>query len=203
MQEPSHIRAISLVLACSIVVAAWLLFEYSNRQAEQVALGSGSSQKPTVQAPQQSRPVRESSAQRPLTAMPDHLAITYKCEKDGRVLYSDQPCSIKQKTVSITAAEKGSPTTNNLQQLQGRLAAMEAYRHEREKEYAAAAASASPSPSTSTTTMGQRKEVMCQEIDRAMAVKDSELRQPHTAQWGDYLTGERRKLTDRRFSLGC
>ena len=200
MKEPSHVRAISLVLACSVVVAAWLLFEYSNRPAEQSVQPSESSQKPTaIQHPQPSPQEPANPAQRPITVMPDHLAITYKCEKDGRVSYSDQPCSVKQKTVSIAAAEKGSPTTNNLQQLQGRLASMEASRHEREKEYAAAAASTS----TSTTTTSQHTASLCQDIDRAIAVKDAELRQPHTAQWGDYLTGERRTLTDRRFTLGC
>lgn len=76
---------------------------------------------------------------------------------------------------------------------------MEAARHEREKEYAAAAASTS----TSTMTTGQHTAPVCQDIDRAIAVKDSELRQPHTAQWGDYLTGERKKLMDKRFTLGC
>lgn len=200
MQEPSHVRAISLVLACSVVVAAWLLFEYSNRPAEHSVQPIDSSQKPAaIQHPQPSPQVPANPAQRPLTVMPDHLTITYKCEKDGRVSYSDQPCSVKQKTVSITAAEKESPTTNNLLQLQGRLAAMEAARHEREKEYAAAAASTS----TSTMTTGQHTAPVCQDIDRAIAVKDSELRQPHTAQWGDYLTGERKKLMDKRFTLGC
>ena len=49
----------------------------------------------------------------------------------------------------------------------------------------------------------QTKQIQCQKIDQAIAVKDSELRQPHSAQWGDYLTGERKKLMDRRFDLRC
>ncbi len=47
------------------------------------------------------------------------------------------------------------------------------------------------------------KELQCQQLDRAIRVKDSELRQPHSAQYGDYLTGKRKELTDQRFSLGC
>ena len=47
------------------------------------------------------------------------------------------------------------------------------------------------------------KEIECKQIDRAIAQKDSELRQPHSGQWGDHLTAERKKLMDRRFDLRC
>ena len=47
------------------------------------------------------------------------------------------------------------------------------------------------------------KEIECKQIDQAIAQKDSQLRQPHSAQWGDHLTAERKKLMDRRFDLRC
>lgn len=37
------------------------------------------------------------------------------------------------------------------------------------------------------------KEIECKQIDQAIAQKDSQLRQPHSAQWGDHLTAERKK----------
>lgn len=49
----------------------------------------------------------------------------------------------------------------------------------------------------------KNKSRQCEQLDRAIAIKDAELRQPHSAQWGDYLTAERKKLMDRRFDLLC
>jgi hypothetical protein len=49
----------------------------------------------------------------------------------------------------------------------------------------------------------QNKAYQCQRLDAAISIKDSELRQPHSAQWGDYLTQERKKLMDQRFVLRC
>ena len=52
-------------------------------------------------------------------------------------------------------------------------------------------------------TEAQAKAVQCQQLDQAITIKDAELRQPHSGQWGDYLAAERRKLMDRRFELRC
>jgi len=49
----------------------------------------------------------------------------------------------------------------------------------------------------------QNKAYQCQRLDAAISTKDSELRQPHSGQWGDYLTEERKKLMDQRFALRC
>lgn len=199
MHESAHVRAISLVLAFSVVVGGWLAFEYSNRQAEQIPQRSVASQEPGHQALQASQATKSAPMQRPLSIIPEHLAITYKCEKAGRISFSDRACASNERTVSITASEKEIPTANNLQQLKGRLAAMEEDRRERENKFAVAAIATSL-PATSTS---QVKEQRCQQIDLEIAAKDSQLRQPHDAQWGDYLTGERKKLTDERFSLRC
>jgi hypothetical protein len=198
MQEPSHIRALSLVLAFSVVVAGWLLFEYGNHQAEQIVQPNDDQQTAAVPVRQQSQPAPPQVAPSPRTTMPSNL--TFKCEKGGHISYGDQPCGEKTTTVAITASEQEPPTKNNLQQLQERLAAMEASRLEREEKIASATVVLSSAPAASTN---RSLASACQEIDLAIAAKDSELRQPHSAQWGDYLTGERKKLTDKRFSLGC
>lgn len=48
-----------------------------------------------------------------------------------------------------------------------------------------------------------KRALQCEQLDRAIAARDEELLQPHSAQRGDYLTGKRKKLMDRRFSLRC
>lgn len=198
MQEPSHIRAISLVLAFSVVVAGWLLFEHGNREAAQIATPVDSTQTVATPSLQQAQPPK--ATPRPGTAMPSNLALTFKCEKGDRISYGDQPCAGGERTVAVSAAEREVPTKNNLQQLQERLAVMEDARHEREAKYASATV---VSTKRSTADMNPDKASSCKGIDLAIAAKDSELRQPHSAQWGDYLTGERKKLTDKRFTLGC
>ena len=49
----------------------------------------------------------------------------------------------------------------------------------------------------------RNKEWRCQQLDQAIAATDSALRQPHSAQRGDQLTAERKRLMDRRFDLRC
>jgi len=58
-------------------------------------------------------------------------------------------------------------------------------------------------PAADNTNANQSKAAQCQQLDAAVSAKDSELRQPHSPQWGDYLTGERKKLMDQRFALRC
>lgn len=200
MNEPSHVRAISLALALSVVISGWLLFEYSNRQSEQIPPLVEKDQKALAPSVKEMPPAPSQAQSPPSSVLPSNVSVTYKCEKAGRVSYSDQPCSGKEKTIAITTAEKEQPTKNNLQQMQERLSALEASRRERDKSHIALT---QVSSSASTTNADQAKSIRCQQIDRAIAAKDSELRQPHSAQWGDYLTGERKKLTDERFSISC
>lgn len=49
----------------------------------------------------------------------------------------------------------------------------------------------------------QNKTLRCQHLDQAIAAKDATLRQPHSAQRGDQLTSERKRLMDQRFELRC
>ena len=75
---------------------------------------------------------------------------------------------------------------------------MEASRLEREQKQAQIV-QFSPAPASNQ----DGKELRCKQIDQAIAAIDSRLRQPYDAQTGDYFKGERKKLTDQRFSLGC
>ena len=199
MQESSHFRAVSLVLAFSVVVAGWLLFEYGNHKNQEIAAPIGSSANPAMSAPVESSVV---PGQAPLHAntVPGNMALTFRCEKNGRTSYSDRPCAEKERLVSITASEKEPPVQNNLEQLQERLAAMEKARHQREMQYATATL---PQSDGNAGDKEKNQKIRCKQIDDAIAVKDSELRQSHFAQTGDSLTSERKKLTDERFSLGC
>ena len=196
MGNPSHARATSLVLALSTVVGAWLLFEYSTQQAHHRPTESTPS--PRVNTPAKQPPAPANTVAAPLVSAP--ATLIYKCEKGGRIHYGDQPCGGKMTTLSVTVTQPEPATGNNLQQLKERLAVMEGARMEREKATIARINVASSTPALPSS---DDKKSVCDAIDRAIAVKDSELRQPHSAQQGDSLTGERKKLTDQRFSLGC
>ena len=65
------------------------------------------------------------------------------------------------------------------------------------------AALVSVMPNTPDEPPAAKRKVLCDDIDREIAGIDSALRQPHTAWQGDDLTGKRKQLTDRRFSIGC
>lgn len=196
MQEPTHIRAVSFVLALSVVVAGWLFFEYSNRAASEIARPmdvNSNSELPSQRLP----PPMGKTGISPNT-IPSNLSINYKCGNGGQVSYGDKPCSVKEKTIAVTAVENETPRANNdLERLKSAVSAMENSRLEREKQFAAA------TKTTRTSNATQFNEIRCQQIDLAIANKDAELRQPHSAQRGDYLTGERKKLMDERFSLRC
>ena len=198
MGKPSHARAASLVLALSMVIGAWLLFEYSTQQANTRHRPAERPPAPSLNHAPRKSPEPAKGVASPLSSAP--TTLIYKCEQGGRIHYGDQPCGEKMTTLSVTATQSEPSTGNNLQQLKERLAVMEGARMEREKATLARVDVASSAPATPS---GEAKTAECQAIDLAIAAKDSELRQPHTAQWGDYLTGERKKLTDRRFSLGC
>ena len=59
-----------------------------------------------------------------------NLHVTYKCEKQGRVIYGDQPCSNGSTTLSITATEKTllPANDNSLEKLRREAAKLEADR---------------------------------------------------------------------------
>ena len=194
---PLHGRVISLVLALSIVVGAWLLFEYNTRplvSVEQAPQASGAD-KPIASTQQTLRVPQQPNEQ---LAQPQREAgLTYKCQKNGRISFSDQPCALDALVVSVTANGKLQPVRDEtLVRMKRQVAQMEADRLVREKKQSAVIA-------TRATTPGPNKATQCKAVDDWIADLDSQLRQPHGAQRGDYLTGERKKWMDRRFELRC
>jgi len=83
-----------------------------------------------------------------------------------------------------------------LDQLKAKADEMETARLQREASQTAAQTQAG-------RAMRDSRKSECDDLDRQIKAVDSLLRQPHSASEGDYWTGERRKLTDRRFSIGC
>ena len=203
MSTPSHVRVASLVLALSAVVGGWLFLEYSQRtpphQPSQEQLVED---KQTTVAPPGPVPRAQPKATNSVSQSPSkNLVRTFKCEQGGRVSYSDQPCASGARTLAATTAEDPAPVTptNNLQKLKAQAAAMEADRLARERQYEIAAAATAKAPSP----VADQKARECADIDQGIAFADAQLLQLHSASRGDYWTAERRKLTDRRFSLGC
>ena len=188
MREPSHIRVVSLALALSVVIGGWALFEYGNRPSPPITTTHERSELPATPI----APTTPNHGSVGPNQQPSNLNIIYKCEKAGRISFGDKPCAANERTLAITATEKAPTTRNNLEELCDRAAVWEASKSDRATEAKSANA-----------VIVQSNEIRCQQIDRAIATKDSELRQPHSAQMGDYLAGERKKLYDERFSLGC
>lgn len=193
----SHARALSLILALSVVVGAWLVFEYSNRPSETavedaVPSGRVASTDPAKRPVEELKeaPVRSVHVQRDANLM-------FRCQKNGRASFSDKPCDTDARTMSVTAAEKlPDAPDDRLAQMKRSVVRMEADRLAREREQAVVIVSRA-------TTADSNKTIQCKEVDDWVSSLDARLRQPHDAPTGDYLTGERKKWMDRRFELRC
>ena len=129
------------------------------------------------------------------------MAVTFKCEKGGHVSFGDKPCGSDEKTVAVTAVQRDRPAEqkSNLEQMKARAVAMETARHDRDRQFAVGAAIVTKD----TIGANPNKAMRCEQIDKAISGCDSVLRQPHTASEGDYWTGERKRLTDERYTVGC
>lgn len=203
MSQPSHVRVISLVLALSVFTGGWLLLEYSQRLPQQTPLPEPPSETTQEDVLPPERTVSPPpKVARPASPAPlKNLVTTFKCEQGGRISYSDQPCANGAKTLAVTAEQEiqtPNPTTN-LQEMKARAAVMEAQRRARDRQFEIAASeTAKAARNTADSKVREREN-----IDKGIAFADAQLRDLHSAARGDYWTAERRKLTDRRFSLGC
>ena len=195
--ESLHVRVISLVLALSVVVGAWLALEYNNHPPEPVA-SAHQTLEPTKAVEQTSGPTNPSTDSGDHSGQPQRdVNLMFKCQKNGRTSFSDIACDADAKTVSVTATDKFPPErVDRLAQMKRQVARMEADRLAREQAQAAVIASQVTAPEPN-------KAMQCKEVDDWIAYLDSQLRQPHGAQKGDYLTGERKKWMDKRFDLRC
>lgn len=199
-------RIVAIALALAITVGAWLLFEYSEASRHGEATDGGQrgfdvSPPPAVDSYSASAraipdPISNSSA----TAGRPPGSFIYKCRGPTGIAYRDHPCSSKETELQVTVADPPSPPRNDLAQLKVKADAMEAARLHREATQSAVQAQAQ---AQAEKPMENPRKTACDAIDREIDRVDSWLRQPHSASSGDFWTGERRKLTDRRFSLGC
>jgi hypothetical protein len=195
-------RIVAIALALSVGVGAWLLFEYSEmgRQRGEAELRQRAldrSPPPAVDAALSSTSSVLGPASDPsgVVGRPPGSFI-YKCRGPNGAAYRDHPCSSKETELQVTVAGPISAPRNDLAQLKAKADEMEAARLQRAASHAAALAKAE-------RPMSDSRKIDCDAIDGQIAAVDSSLRQPHSASAGDFWTGERRKLTDRRFSIGC
>lgn len=193
-------RFISIVLAVAVLVAAWLGFEYLSQVDRSGNVRQAPDQLPaehTAAPTMPSKDVPQASANNALAPSSPPAAqasVIHKCSAGGKIAYSDQPCAVgsSMKTIEPRLETAGIFPGRSYQE---QLAAMEAERR----------SVIPPKPvamETSQQTQRVATESACNDIDRQIAIIDARLRQPHGPQEGDVWTAERRKLMDRRFSLG-
>lgn len=195
MSANSNIRVASIALTLAIAVGIGLFLEYDARSLAPAAT--------TPQPLEQPARVTQSNnnaaaAPAPMLAEPPRVT-TFKCARSGRISFSDRPCAADERLLGTSTSVVSPPhdTQAELARTQAAVVRMEAEHRQRE------GALVRSMPVTPDETPAAKRKALCDGIDREISGIDAQLRQPHSADRGDYLTGERRKLTDRRFSLGC
>ena len=193
-------RIVAIALALSVVIGSWLLFEYSEasrqRQAPEQAQGGPDTSGRRAIDPSPSWTRRDPDPSPPDAVGRPSGSSIYKCRGPSGTAYRDHPCSSKETELQVTVAGPISAPRYDLDQLKAKADEMEAARLQR------AASETAPQTQAERSTRDSRQ-TECDDLDRRIAAVDSRLRQPHSASEGDFWTGERRKLTDRRFSIGC
>lgn len=189
-------RFVSILLAVSVVAVAGLSFDYLSRvdtpAPHEKGPPPGRQSTRTTEQPAQPGPASVVIA--PLSQV--QSGVIHKCMVDGQVVYSDQPCSPgKGHQLALKADTAGLAPARTYR---SQLAALEAEQRvqlaqaNQQRQRAPVAASSGPSMAD-----------QCRLIDEQVASIDVRTRQPLTPQEGDYWRAERKKLMDRRFSLGC
>ena len=203
MATTSHLRVVSIVLAISVVVGAGLLLELSSRpvisEMQPVSESLSSTPSPPQQLPSPSVPKASVPAAQP--EISSNGRLMHKCERNGRISYTDKPCAASERTPAVPAEALGLPPVQqepDLARMRRQLARMEAERHQREQQFEQEAAAR-----RQPVAVPLAKTLRCPQIDKDIGYIDSLLRQPHNAQAGDELTERRKRLTDERFDLGC
>ena len=195
MSANSNIRVASIALTLAIAVGIGLFLEYDARSLAPAATPPQPLERP-AQAAQSSN--NEAAAPAPMVAEPP-LVTTFKCARNGRVSFSDRPCAADERLLGTSTSVVSPPhdAQAELARTQAAVVRMEAEHRQRE------GALVRSMPVTPEEPPATRRKALCDGIDLEISGIDAQLRQPHSTQWGDYLTGERRKLTDKRFSIGC
>lgn len=185
------------------MVGTGLMLEYTSRPLAPTTERTEADR--TGPRPSPSQPSQEVSAEPAPVVSPAAIAHprqTYKCVQNGKVTFSDQPCTTSRQAIVVTTepppAMAPVQQETTLDRMRRQLAQMEADRHQREQQLDQdMAARRQP------MTVVPDKAIRCAQIDKEISHIDSLLRQPHTAQWGDYWAEQRKKLYDERFDLHC
>ncbi len=194
-------RIVALTLALSVVVGAWLLFEYgettNQRQtASPYQRPHTSSPSPVVAPPQSSgSPRPEVTSPADVLARPPASSI-YHCRGPNGSAFRDHPCANNETEVHVSPAGPISRPGYSLAQSKAIADEMEAARLRGEAQQRWRLSQ------LDRPAQGSRSSE-CAVIDQAIARVDSQLREPHSPSQGDAWTAARRALTDRRFSIGC
>lgn len=195
MRGQSNAHVLSICLALVVFVGGWLLLEYDGkRMLSQESTTPPTSSAPTT-VPRQNNTPHPSSPTISRNAQGNAVAFTFKCERNGRVSFGDQPCASSEKMLDVTTTAKEPPRDHQreLARLKAKVAEMEADRLTRERAAIV----------TSNNAQASATKHQCDEIDEAIKSIDRQAREPHSPAEGDRLNAERRRLFDRRFSLGC
>lgn len=191
--NPSGARLIAIILALSIVVGAWLLFEMGQQSVRPALPGAAQPEAAQPRQPERSAPgLAVPSRQQPSSTA--NTSTLYKCRGPAGVSYGSEPCRPNETEIRAVTSSIVQSDPDELAALKAKASQMEASR--------LAAANARVAASSQAPTVPDNR-AECDAIDREIAVIDSQLRQPHSPSLGDYWTGERKKRTDRRFSIGC
>jgi hypothetical protein len=198
----SLVQATSIALAFTVVLGAWLLFEYGERtnqfgNAEPRSTEQPSSQPRDIDSDQSPPHSAPGTAHYPADISESRsTSLIYKCKGPNGMAYRDRHCLPNETQLEVTAAGPISAPKSNLVQLKAMADAMEASRLRRD-------AAQNLETQHAANSAVDSKKLQCNLIDQRIAAVDSQLRQLHSAASGDLWTAERRKLTDSRFSLGC
>ena len=194
MPTSSNVRVASIALTLAIAVGIGLFLEYDARSLAPKPTPAQPAARPSPPQPE----AADNAAMAPRVIEPPRVT-TFKCGKNGRISFSDRPCTAGETLLSASTSIAAPPrdAQAELARTQATVARMEAEHAQRES------ALVRTIPATFDEPSAAARKASCDLIDRDISRIDSLLRQPHSADWGDYLTGKRKKLTDQRFSLGC
>jgi hypothetical protein len=212
-------KVVSIALAISVFVGAWLAFEYLDEQdlharrkvaaAKSTEPGIASTGKVVELEPQLAPKPNEfqpthpqADSLEPVSLQPAPAPITraeriapagkaFKCVIGGKTVYSDTRCAGEGSTqIDITPTSGGlSPERAYTQQL--------ADHEAREAQTRQVAVSHPEQPAA------PGRDARCKALADAITYYDAMLRQPHDPGSGNAWTQARRKANDERFSLQC
>lgn len=112
MAARRHVRMISLALSILAAFAVWLVYAYGRLPSSLMGwpIAPWLTSHDSADA---GRGGQNSAHDHALLVwpqiLPSKLSVTFKCEKEGRVVVGDKPCAQGEKTLRVVAAEYPQP----------------------------------------------------------------------------------------------